>query len=51
MDDIHIAEDSEKVFRNLKLILSYDGTDFAGWQILTMGPQCPTKFAGANRLR
>src|SRR5262249_50051370 len=26
-------------------------TDFAGWQISTMGPQCPTKFAGANRLR
>jgi tRNA pseudouridine38-40 synthase len=27
------AEDSEKLVRNLKLILSYDGSDFAGWQV------------------
>ena len=25
--------DSEKIVRNLKLILSYDGSDFAGWQV------------------
>jgi tRNA pseudouridine38-40 synthase len=26
-------EDSEKLVRNLKLILSYDGSEFAGWQV------------------
>ena len=26
-------QDSKKNVRNLKLILSYDGTDFAGWQV------------------
>jgi tRNA pseudouridine38-40 synthase len=25
--------DSEKIVRNLKLILSYDGSEFAGWQV------------------
>ena len=33
MDDARPTEDSEKLVRNLKLILSYDGSDFAGWQV------------------
>ena len=32
-DDARGAQDSEKHVRNLKLILSYDGSDFAGWQV------------------
>jgi tRNA pseudouridine38-40 synthase len=32
-DDVHAAEDSGKNVRNLKVILSYDGSDFAGWQV------------------
>ena len=32
-DDVHAAEDSEKNVPNLKVILSYDGSDFAGWQV------------------
>lgn len=32
-DDDHAAGDSEKNVPNLKVILSYDGTDFAGWQV------------------
>ena len=33
MDDSPAPEDSEKRVRNLKLILSYDGVEFAGWQV------------------
>lgn len=33
MDDAATPEDSEKLVRNLKLILSYDGSEFAGWQV------------------
>ena len=33
MDDRTVREDSEKLVRNLKLILSYDGAEFAGWQV------------------
>src|SRR5215471_1130359 len=33
MDDANKSKDSEKLVRNLKVILSYDGSDFAGWQV------------------
>ncbi|HUM06690.1 MAG TPA: tRNA pseudouridine(38-40) synthase TruA [Terriglobales bacterium] len=33
MDDSPAPEDSKKRVRNLKLILSYDGAEFAGWQV------------------
>jgi tRNA pseudouridine38-40 synthase len=33
MDDAPLPEDSKKHVRNLKLILSYDGSEFAGWQV------------------
>src|ERR1700739_1767715 len=32
MDDAGTPRDSEKIVRNLKLILAYDGSEFAGWQ-------------------
>jgi tRNA pseudouridine38-40 synthase len=32
-NDAQAAQDSEKHVRNLKLILSYDGSEFAGWQV------------------
>ena len=33
MDETRPQTDSEKITRNLKLILSYDGSEFAGWQV------------------
>src|SRR5258707_3920049 len=33
MDEAAALQDSEKIARNLKLILAYDGTDYAGWQV------------------
>src|SRR5882762_3873828 len=33
MDEATVLQDSEKIVRNLKLILSYDGSEFAGWQV------------------
>jgi tRNA pseudouridine38-40 synthase len=33
LDEAATPEDSEKLVRNLKLILSYDGSEFAGWQV------------------
>jgi tRNA pseudouridine38-40 synthase len=33
MDEGFAPEDSEKLVRNLKLILSYDGAEYAGWQV------------------
>jgi len=33
MDEGRAPEDSEKLVRNLRLILSYDGSEFAGWQV------------------
>jgi tRNA pseudouridine38-40 synthase len=33
MDDAAALQDSEKIARNLKLILAYDGSEFAGWQV------------------
>ena len=32
-DDARVLWDSEMHVRNLKVILSYDGSDFAGWQV------------------
>jgi len=32
-DDLGAPRDSKDRMRNLKLILSYDGSDFAGWQV------------------
>ena len=33
LDDWKVAQDSKDRMRNLKMILSYDGADFAGWQV------------------
>ena len=33
MDEVAVRQDSGKPVRNLKLILSYDGSEFAGWQV------------------
>src|SRR5258706_14125913 len=33
MDDRRAPPDSEKIMRNLKLILSYAGSELAGWQV------------------
>jgi tRNA pseudouridine38-40 synthase len=33
MDEAAVLQDSEKIARNLKLILSYDGSEFVGWQV------------------
>ena len=33
MDEGRAPEDSKKLVRNLRLILSYDGSEFAGWQV------------------
>src|SRR5882762_6955724 len=33
MDEATVLQDSEKIVRNLKLILSYDGSEFSGWQV------------------
>lgn len=33
MDEGCVPEDAEKLVRNLRLILSYDGSEFAGWQV------------------
>lgn len=33
MDEAPRLEDSEKIARNLKVSLAYDGSDFAGWQV------------------
>src|SRR3982074_3911893 len=33
LDDRTLAQDSKDRMRNLKLILSYDGSDFSGWQV------------------
>src|ERR1700751_175822 len=33
LDDWNSAQDSKDRMRNLKMTLSYDGTDFSGWQV------------------
>jgi tRNA pseudouridine38-40 synthase len=33
MDESIAPQDSEKIARNLKVILAYDGSDFSGWQV------------------
>ena len=33
MDEASALQDSEKIVRNLKLTLAYDGSEFAGWQV------------------
>ena len=33
MDEASALQDSEKIARNLKLTLAYDGSEFAGWQV------------------
>ena len=33
MDESRVPKDSQKVVHNLKLTLSYDGSEFAGWQV------------------
>src|SRR5438477_4575256 len=33
LDDWNVAQDSKDRMRNLKMSLSYDGADFAGWQV------------------
>ncbi len=33
MDEALTPQDAKKLRRNLKLILSYDGSDYAGWQV------------------
>ena len=33
LDDVASAQDSKDRMRNLKLILSYDGAEFSGWQV------------------
>src|SRR5882757_7678066 len=33
MDEESVLQDSEKITRNLKLILAYDGSEFARWQV------------------
>jgi tRNA pseudouridine38-40 synthase len=39
LDESALVVDSKDRMRNLKLILSYDGSDFAGWQVQ---PEVPT---------
>jgi tRNA pseudouridine38-40 synthase len=33
LDECAGQEDSNKIMRNFKLVMSYDGTDFCGWQV------------------
>jgi len=33
MDDAPAPQTRKKIARNLKLILAYDGSEFAGWQV------------------
>jgi tRNA pseudouridine38-40 synthase len=42
-----VRRDSKDRMRNLKLILSYDGTDFAGWQVQPDAPTVQGTLASA----
>ena len=48
MDDEAVARDSkDRRMRNLKVILSYDGTDFSGWQVQPAAPTVQGTLASA----
>jgi len=47
MDEAPTPKDSEKHVRNLKLILSYDGSEFAGWQVQPDQPTIQGTLASA----
>ncbi|MBI3477888.1 MAG: tRNA pseudouridine(38-40) synthase TruA [Acidobacteria bacterium] len=47
MDEARNQQDSEKLERNLKLILAYDGSEFAGWQVQPGRPTIQGTLASA----
>jgi len=47
MDEAQELQDSEKFVRNLKLILAYDGSEFAGWQVQPGRPTIQGTLASA----
>ncbi len=47
MDEASVLEDSEKIVCNLKLILAYDGSEFAGWQVQPGRPTIQGTLASA----
>jgi len=47
LDEAAAPEDSEKLVRNVKLILSYDGSEFAGWQVQPALPTIQGTLASA----
>jgi tRNA pseudouridine38-40 synthase len=47
MDEAAALQDSEKIVRNLKLILAYDGSEFAGWQVQPGRPTIQGTLASA----
>jgi tRNA pseudouridine38-40 synthase len=47
LDESALEVDSKDRMRNLKLILSYDGSDFAGWQVQPNAPTVQGTLASA----